>query len=409
MPNLFGVKIMTKKRKLIITSVTILILIIAGYIIFLKFTEDKNTANKNIDKYEFVKNETNMFMSDVVGNSGDFVYFNDYVTSYYSEYDTLKQKQIQMPVEGLIANYNFYKGDLYCIHADLDNKLSIVKWDINTGDYETIYTPPEGVEGLYNFSMTTDGLMFFLERKPSNEVPVGTSIKDDDGYIMDYTLYIYNPETKEKTAITQGVDRYYINGNRLYFNMIHFLDQTEEIFYIDFDKTEEVIDTGISCRTKEAVENGYDGWFYVDDEYIYYSGGTENYYRRSIKNNEEELLYTYSDSKGYIGRCIEFNGKQIIYVRCAFDNDIEFGAKLFELDTETKEVKNIWTDTQEELLVDYASFKGNDEFYYLSTSPANKLINEGEVLGCHYYLIYSNGEKKLMYDNVKEWVAKDVD
>ena len=150
MPNLFGVKIMTKKRKLII----------AGYIFF-KFIEQKKPTNKSIDKYEFVKNETNMFMSDVVGNSGDFVYFNDYVTSYYSEYDTIKEKQIKMPVEGLIANYNFYNGDLYCIHADSDNKLSIVKWDINTGDYETIYTPPEGVEGLYNFSMTTDGLMFF--------------------------------------------------------------------------------------------------------------------------------------------------------------------------------------------------------------------------------------------------------
>ena len=381
-------------------------LIIAGYIFF-KFIEQKKPTNKSIDKYEFVKNETNMFMSDVVGNSGDFVYFNDYVTSYYSEYDTIKEKQIKMPVEGLIANYNFYNGDLYCVHADSDNKLSIVKWDINTGDYETIYTPPEGVEGLYNFSMTTDGLMFFLERESSNEVPVGTSIKDDDGYIIDYTLYIYNPETKEKTAITQGVDRYYINGNRSYFNKIHFLDQTEEIFYIDFDKPEEVIDTGISCRTKEAVKNGYDGWFYVDDEYIYYSGGTENYYRRSIKDNEEELLYTYSDSKGYVACNIDFNGKQIIYVRCAFDNEIVFGAKLYELDTETKEVKNIWTDTQEELLVDYASFKGNDEFYYLSTSPANKLINEGEVLGCHYYLIYSNGEKKLMYDNVKEWVVKN--
>ena len=257
--------------------------------------------------------------------------------------------------------------------------------------------------------MTTDGLMFFLERKPTSEVAIGKSIDDKDGYTINYTLYIYNPETKEKNALAEGVDRYYISGNRLYFNKVHFLKQTEEIFYIDFDKPEEVIDTGISCRNEDAVHNGYSGWFYVDDEYIYYSGGTENYYRRSIKNNEEELLYTYSDSKGYIGRCIEFNGKQIIYVRCAFDNDIEFGAKLFELDTETKEVKNIWTDTQEELLVDYASFKGNDEFYYLSTSPANKLINEGKKIGNHYYLVYADGNKKIIYDNVKEWVAKDVD
>ena len=339
---------MTKRIKITVISGLLVIISITAFLIF--YFNNKNNSSKVANKYEFIENETNMFMSDVVGNSGDFVYFNDYNTSYYGEYDTIKEKQIKMPVKGLIAHYNFYNGDLYCVHADSNNKLSIVKWDINTGDYETIYTPPEGVEGLYNFSMTTDGLMFFLERKSSNEVPVGTSIEDDDGYIIDYTLYIYNPETKEKTAITQGVDRYYINGNRLYFNKIHFLDQTEEIFYIDFDKPEEVIDTGISCRTKEAVKNGYDGWFYVDDEYIYYSGGTENYYRRSIKDNEEELLYTYSESKGYVACNIDFNGKQIIYVRCAFDNEIVFGAKLYELDTETKEVKNIWTDTQEELL-----------------------------------------------------------
>ena len=396
---------MTKRTKITVISGFLIIIFVTVFLIF--YFNNKNNSSKVANKYEFIENETNMFMSDVVGNSGDFVYFNDYNTSYYGEYDTIKEKQIKMPVKGLIAHYNFYNGDLYCVHADSDNKLSIVKWDINTGDYETIYTPPEGVEGLYNFSMTTDGLMFFLERKPTSEVAIGKSIDDNSGYTINYTLYIYNPETKEKKALAEGVDRYYISGNRLYFDKVHFLKQTEEIFYIDFDKPEEVIDTGISCRNEDAVHNGYSGWFYVDDEYIYYSGGTENYYRRSIKDNEEELLYTYSDSKGYIGRCIEFNGKQIIYVRCAFDNEVGFGAKLYELDTETKEVKNIWTDTQEELLVDYASFKGNDEFYYLSTSPANKLINEGEVLGCHYYLIYSNGEKKLMYDNVKEWVVKN--
>ena len=405
MPNLFEVIEMTKRTKITLISGLLVIISITAFLIF--YFNNKNNISKVVNKYEFIENEANMFMSDLVGNSGDFVYFNDYNTSYYGEYDTLKDKQIQMPVKGLIAHYNFYNGDLYCVHADSDNKLSIVKWDINTGDYETIYTPPEGVEGLYNFSMTTDGLMFFLERKPTSEVAIGKSIDDKDGYTINYTLYIYNPETKEKNALAEGVDRYYISGNRLYFDKVHFLKQTEEIFYIDFDNTEEVIDTGISCRTKEAVKNGYDGWFYVDDEYIYYSGGTENYYRRSIKNNEEELLYTYSDSKGYIGRCIEFNGKQIIYVRCAFDNDIEFGAKLFELDTETKEVKNIWTDTQEELLGDYNTFKGNNEFYYLSTHPANKLLNEGEVIGNHYYFINANGEKKLMYDNVKEWVVKN--
>ena len=396
---------MTKRTKITLISGFLIIIFVTVFLIF--YFNNKNNSSKVANKYEFIENETNMFMSDVVGNSGDFIYFSDYVTNYYCEYDILKDKQIQMPVKGLIAHYNFYNGDLYCVHADSDNKLSIVKWDINTGDYETIYTPPEGVEGLYNFSMTTDGLMFFLERKPTSEVAVGASIEDEGGYTINYTLYIYNPETKEKNVLAEGVDRYYISGNRLYFNKVHFLKQTEEIFYIDFDKPEEVIDTGISCRNEDAVHNGYSGWFYVDDEYIYYSGGTENYYRRSIKDNEEELLYTYSDSKGYICWTAEFNEKQIIYVRCAFDNEVGFGAKLYELDTETKEVKNIWTDTQEELLVDYASFKGNDEFYYLSTSPANKLINEGEVLGCHYYLIYSNGEKKLMYDNVKEWVVKN--
>ena len=382
---------MTKRTKITLISGLLVIISITVFLIF--YFNNKNNSSKVVNKYEFIENEANMFMSDVVGNSGDFIYFSDYVTNYYCEYDTLKDKQIQMPVKGLIAHYNFYNGDLYCVHADSDNKLSIVKWDINTGDYETIYTPPEGVEGLYNFSMTTDGLMFFLERKPTSEVAFGASIEDEGGYTINYTLYIYNPETKEKNALAEGVDRYYISGNRLYFDKVHFLKQTEEIFYIDFDKPEEVIDTGISCRNEDAVHNGYSGWFYVDDEYIYYSGGTENYYRRSIKDNEEELLYTYSDSKGYICWTAEFNEKQIIYVRCAFDNDIEFGAKLFELDTETKEVKNIWTDTQEELLVDYNTFKGNNNYFYLTS------CNTQETNCTTYYVINSDYSKKEMFKN----------
>ena len=163
---------MTKRIKITVISGLLIIISITVFLIF--YFNNKNNSSKVANKYEFIENETNMFMSDVVGNSGDFVYFNDYNTSYYGEYDTIKEKQIKMPVKGLIAHYNFYNGDLYCVHADSNNKLSIVKWDINTGDYETIYTPPEGVEGLYNFSMTTDGLMFFLERKPTSEVAIGT-------------------------------------------------------------------------------------------------------------------------------------------------------------------------------------------------------------------------------------------
>ena len=383
---------MSKKRKLITILIIILILFIISFI-FLKFLEKKTITKKNINKYEFVNYENSMYTNLPSGNIGDFLYFNDFITDYYGEYDTLKQKQIQMPIAGDITDLNFYNGDLYCLHADSNGKLSIVKCDVNTGNYETIYTPPEGVEGLYNFSMTTDGLMFFLERKPTSEVAVGASIEDEGGYTINYTLHIYNPETKEKKALAEGVDRYYISGNRLYFNKVHFLKQTEEIFYIDFDKPEEVIDTGISCRNEDAVHNGYSGWFYVDDEYIYYSGGTENYYRRSIKDNEEELLYTYSDSKGYICWTAEFNEKQIIYVRCAFDNDIEFGAKLYELDTETKEVKNIWTDTQEELLVDYNTFKGNNNYFYLTS------CNTQETNCTTYYVINSDYSKKEIFKN----------
>ncbi|MDE6148889.1 MAG: hypothetical protein K2F81_02180, partial [Ruminococcus sp.] len=136
------------------------------------------------------------------------------------------------------------------------------------------------------------------------------------------------------------------------------------------------------------------GWFYVDDKYIYYSGGTENYYRCSIKDNEEELLYTYSDSNGYICWSTEFNGKQIIYVRCAFDDpSITFGAKLFELDTETKEVKNVWTDNSKELLVDYNTFKGNDDYFYLTSCYT-------EGTNCTtYYIITSDYTKKVMFKN----------
>ena len=120
--------------------------------------------------------------------------FNDYNTSYYGEYDTLKDKQIQMPVKGLIAHYNFYNGDLYCIHADSNNKLSIVKWDINTGDYETIYTPPEGVEGLY-LSNCNLGSRFSFKKNISPSVVIENDITPQHlraGYRLFHNhLYLY--------------------------------------------------------------------------------------------------------------------------------------------------------------------------------------------------------------------------
>ena len=50
------------------------------------------------------------------------------------------------------------------------------------------------------------------------------------------------------------------------------------------------------------------------------------------------------DSRGILEDALN-STESIIYLRSMLDNDIEFWSKAFELDTETKEVKNIWTDT----------------------------------------------------------------
>ena len=72
---------------------------------------------------------------------------------------------------------------------------------------------------------------------------------------------------------------------------------------------------------------------------------------------------------------------------------MEFGAKLFELDTETKSNENIWTDTTSELLGDYASFKNNNDFFYLSTYA-------GDYSGrTNYYIVYPDYTKKEIYRN----------
>ena len=105
---------MFKKKKLIITLMIILTLFIISFI-FLKFLEKKTITKKNINKYEFVNYENSMYTNLSSGNIGDFLYFNDFITDYYGEYDTLKQKQIQMPIAGDITDLNFYNGDLYCL------------------------------------------------------------------------------------------------------------------------------------------------------------------------------------------------------------------------------------------------------------------------------------------------------
>ena len=153
----------SKKRKLIIiVSIAVILLVCAVVVILLLNKKDK-TDNDKISKYELIQNEQVIFdMADTIGAAGDFVYFYDYPVNYYGEYDVKNDKMLKMPVNNFIANYNFYEGELYCVMADLanNNKLSIVKWDINTGDYEPVYVTPDGVEGYITFQCQIRELCF---------------------------------------------------------------------------------------------------------------------------------------------------------------------------------------------------------------------------------------------------------
>lgn len=390
----------SRLKWIIIIAMLIICSLVCIWVIF----NNKDSDNESKNKYELLEYESNIYSNDIVGQSGDFIYINDFSTGFYGEYDTEKNSLIQLPINGTIANMNFCNGELYCLlysNKKIDGvNLFVVKMDINTGDYDILYSVPDGVEGLYNFSMTGSGLMFFEERKPSSEVKVGENLTDDEGYNLNYTLYMYNPETKEKTEIAEGADRYFFYKDRVYFNKTSVKDSTEEIFYTDIEKTENVVDTGICCRSKDAVSNGYDGWFCIDNDYIYYSGGTESLYRYSLNDNNTEKVFTYDESKGYVGKIIPFGNKLILYVRCAFDNDVGFGAKLYEFDTQTKENTLVWTDTLEELLGDCVSFKGNDDFYYISTYPSYELLVDDESIGNRYYIVTADGTKERMYESI---------
>ena len=62
---------MTKRNKITVILVISIITCITVFLIF--YLNNKNNSSKVVNKYEFIENETNMFMSDLVGNSGDFV------------------------------------------------------------------------------------------------------------------------------------------------------------------------------------------------------------------------------------------------------------------------------------------------------------------------------------------------
>ena len=394
----------SKKRKLIIiVSVAVILLVCAVVVILLLHKKDNKT--NPLDKYDTVGYENNLSDDLYMYGTGDFVYFYDYPVNYYGEYDVKNNKLLQLPINNLIADFNFIEGELYCVMADLanNNKLSIVKWDLNTGNYEPVYAVPDGVEGLFNFNMTKSGLMFFNERKHKNEVKIGEFLANEEGFRVTDDLYMYNPETKEKTKLAEGAETYYIRGNRIYFNRVHETLQ-EVVYYIDIENPEKVVDTGVVCRNLDAANRGYSGFFYVDQkgEYIYYSGGTNEYKRKNIKTGEEEVLFTYNESRGYVGKVREFNGKHLLYVRCVVDSVGGMAAKIYELDVETKENKLIWEDTLEELLGDFGSFKGNDEYFVISTYPSSSVNPYADDLnvGNHYYIIYKDGTKKLIFDDI---------
>ena len=393
-----------KKRKLIIIACIAVVLIVCAVVVVLLLIKNGNKTN-SLDKYDTVGYENNLSDDLYMYGAGDFVYFYDYPVNYYGEYDTKNDKLVQLPINNMLADFNFYEGELYCVMADLANnkKLSIVKWDLNTGDYKPIYAVPDGVEGLFNFNMTQTGLMFFNERKPTSEVKIGEFLENEEGFRVTDVLYMYNPETKEKTKLAEGAETYYIRGNRIYFNRVHKTLQ-EVVYYIDIENPEKVVDTGVVCRTFDGVNRHYSGFFYVDQkgEYIYYSGGTNEYKRRNINTGEEEILFTYTNSRGYVAKVREFNGKHLLYVRCVVDNVGGMAAKIYELDVESKENKLIWEDTLEELLGDFGSFKGNNEFFVISTYPSSSVNEYAEDLnvGNHYYIVYEDGTKKLIFDDI---------
>lgn len=95
---------MSKKIKIsIITTAIIILAILVSLVIFLSNRNSKNVTEEY--KYQLINNETNLYISDLVAYAGDFIYFNDYITNYYAEYDVYKDKQIQMPVKGQISDF----------------------------------------------------------------------------------------------------------------------------------------------------------------------------------------------------------------------------------------------------------------------------------------------------------------
>lgn len=359
-------------------------------------TKQEETAIQTNDKYHFENPQSNTYTSDFFSSAGDFIYFHDLCNGYYGEFDTVKQKVLQLNIKGSIHYVNLYNGEYYCVCArelgDTKYGLTIDKLNINTYETTPVYTVPDGVEGLYQFMMADDGTMFFLERVSSKDTPTDKTKTDENGYDVTYSLYSYNVNTKEKTKLCDGANQYYISGNKIYFSKVKTADSTQKIFYVDFDDLSKEVDTGICCCTKDAADKGYSGRFYVKDDSIYYSGATTELHKKNINSGEDKVIYTYKDSEGYIGNCTLFGDKLIVYVRCAFDDEVEFGAKLYLLDENSGKAENIWTDTVTSLLGTFGLINGNTDYFYMSTCM-------GSTNGYQGNLIYPDGKIVPIYRN----------
>lgn len=406
----------TKKSKklLIIFIIIAIILILTAVLYFTIIKKDKPEIQTPEDlynlTYDFDADFTSMFS---ISRSNDFIYLSP-MTGGLFEYDILKEKVVELPeisqqsgdfYTPMITNPQLYDGKVFVTSWYMSNAAggdcptNFMLVDANSGSVEEIYSVPEK-HGAQCGVISDEGDLFYMSNLfGDNNVRNAPQHLDDNGYDIAYSLVRYNINSKQETVLVNGVNRYRITGDRIYFDRVKYSDNSVRLYYITFEDAEKgnpPTDTGV-----DVAKNFLGYMWTVKDGIVYYADDTG-----SLKSYDPESKKTEEIFRSEYGvRTFKFWGDKIVFFSRFPDKFDVYRSQISIYDTKTKTEKMVCS----EKLKDDPGFdpiNSENPFSFVAYDDMDYFIMEThQKSGCgsRYYKVFADGTKEQFYESGWEY------
>ena len=372
----------------------------------------KNTTSDNMaeDKYALSYNFDSTFTSEnSMSKCNDFAYLAP-ITGGLFEYDTVENKTVELPQIpqdngdlhfGVINDAQLYDGQIFTsvyYMSNSDNGGNPTKFMLlnpNTGDSKELYSVEEKYSAC-RAVISDDGNIFYTANLfGDNNQKNPPEHTDEKGYDISYSLVKYDTNTKKETTLVNGVNFYYLTGDRIYFDRISNKNNSVHLYYTTYDDAEngkEPIDTGLD------VGQHYLGYMWtVKDGIVYYA--CDDNKLSSYDTNTKEKADVFSSDSGI--RTFGFWKDKIVFCSRYQDENNIYRSQISIYDTKTKEEKRVSTEVLNDDK-DYDEKTSERPNGFIVSDDLDYFIMEVHSVlttGSKYYKVYEDGTKEEFFES----------